>query len=251
MTAHLDIYDKLLTAGSQEQIFNFFNRQCLQLGYTSYLYSPLTDRRGVENLFREDSEIVKGNELARQEVFTTYPLSWVQRYQEARYIRSDPVLKLIAASNLPVFWDDARHYKHVVFDEARQHGLANGITVPVCGPTGERAVLSIATDIAPEKSPQHRMATAGAVLLTAIHLHEAIQRTAAGANEPPVPRLTPREKECLRWAAQGKTSWEIGNILSISEWTVVFHITKATRKLNATNRRQAIARALSLRLIHP
>lgn len=251
MTAHLDIYDKLLNASSQEQIFDFFNQQCLQLDYTCYFYSPLTNERGVEKLFKEDRKIVRDKELIKQDVFTTYPSSWVQRYQEARYIQSDPVLKRIAASNLPVFWDDAKHRKHIVFDEARQHGLANGITVPVWGPTGERAVLSIATDIAPEKSQKHRMATAGTVLLTALHLHEAVERTTAHASEPSIPRLTPREKECLQWAAHGKTSWEIGNILSISEWTVIFHMTKATKKLNAANRRQAVARALSLRLISP
>lgn len=29
--------------------------------------------------------------------------------------------------------------------------------------------------------------------------------------------LSPRERECLQWAAQGKTDWEIGQILSLSE----------------------------------
>lgn len=67
----------------------------------------------------------------------------------------------------------------------------------------------------------------------------------------PIPSLTSREKECLQWAAAGKTSWEIARILSVSERTVIFHIGNATKKLGATNRRQAVARAISLRLIAP
>ncbi|MBY3123131.1 helix-turn-helix domain-containing protein [Rhizobium laguerreae] len=35
--------------------------------------------------------------------------------------------------------------------------------------------------------------------------------------------LSPREKECLLWIAQGKTSWETAVIMGISENTVAFH----------------------------
>jgi len=253
MTAHLYTFEKLLSASSQEQIFNFLGQQCEQLGYNCFFYSPVIGGPGGEKLFKEDRKILQGEELIKQNAFTTYPASWIHRYQEAGHVRKDPVVRLIATSNLPVFWDDITrsHKKHVVFDEARQHGLANGITVPVYGQSGERALLSIATEIAPEKSPDHRIATAGMAVLIALHLHEAVQRINRKDNEPSIPRLTHREKECLQWAAKGKTSWEIGNILSLSERTVIFHMVNATKKLNATNRRQAVVRALSLRLIAP
>ncbi|MBF0346636.1 MAG: LuxR family transcriptional regulator [Magnetococcales bacterium] len=61
--------------------------------------------------------------------------------------------------------------------------------------------------------------------------------------------LTQREKECLRWAADGKTSWETGLILKISERTVIFHITNAQRKLMASNKIQAVARAILYNMI--
>jgi DNA-binding CsgD family transcriptional regulator len=63
--------------------------------------------------------------------------------------------------------------------------------------------------------------------------------------------LTEREKECLLWAAEGKTGWEIANIIRISERTVTFHLQNAVQKLGVVNRQQAISRALSLRLIEP
>src|SRR5581483_11431789 len=50
------------------------------------------------------------------------------------------------------------------------------------------------------------------------------------------PVLTPREGECITWAARGKTSEEIGEILHRSTETVEFHLSNAMLKLHARNR---------------
>jgi DNA-binding CsgD family transcriptional regulator len=63
--------------------------------------------------------------------------------------------------------------------------------------------------------------------------------------------LTPREREVLTWVAQGKSAWEIGGILSIAKRTVDEHVQTATRKLDATNRVQAVAIAMREGLIAP
>ena len=61
--------------------------------------------------------------------------------------------------------------------------------------------------------------------------------------------LSDREKACLSWTALGKSSWEIGRILSISENTVVFHIKNAMKKLGTNNRTVAAVKAVQLGLI--
>ena len=66
---------------------------------------------------------------------------------------------------------------------------------------------------------------------------------------PERPHLSPREITCLQWIARGKTAWEIGEILSISRRTVVFHLENAKRKLDAVSLPQAVATALQDRLI--
>jgi DNA-binding CsgD family transcriptional regulator len=58
--------------------------------------------------------------------------------------------------------------------------------------------------------------------------------------EPLAKRLTRQEKECLCWCKEGKTNWEIGEILLISEKTVEFHLGNAMRKLGAANRITAV-----------
>jgi DNA-binding CsgD family transcriptional regulator len=57
-------------------------------------------------------------------------------------------------------------------------------------------------------------------------------------------RLTMREVECLGWAAQGKSEWEISQILGISEHTAEKHLINARVKLGAVNRVHAVATAL-------
>lgn len=58
------------------------------------------------------------------------------------------------------------------------------------------------------------------------------------------PHITTREKECLRWCAEGKTSEEIGIILALSTHTVNHYLISATKKLNAVNRMHAITVAI-------
>ncbi len=61
--------------------------------------------------------------------------------------------------------------------------------------------------------------------------------------------LTPREREVLWWAADGKSASQIGDILHITKRTVDEHSQNAARKLGAANRTQAVAIALRERLI--
>jgi len=64
-----------------------------------------------------------------------------------------------------------------------------------------------------------------------------------------VPTLSSRELEALRWTMDGKTAWEVGTILGISERTAVLHLNNAMRKLECVNKHQAVLKALRLGLI--
>ena len=67
--------------------------------------------------------------------------------------------------------------------------------------------------------------------------------TAAGKNGQRRPdNLSAREQEIVRWIAEGKTNTEIAAILSISSFTVKNHAQRIFRKLDATNRTEAVAK---------
>jgi DNA-binding CsgD family transcriptional regulator len=60
----------------------------------------------------------------------------------------------------------------------------------------------------------------------------------------PRPAITDREREVLAWAAQGKSSWEIGQILLISEKAANKYAQTVFQKLGAVNKTHAVAIAL-------
>ncbi len=57
--------------------------------------------------------------------------------------------------------------------------------------------------------------------------------------------LSPRERDVVSLAAQGLTSREIAEMLSLSRATVESHFRSAVRRLSARNRAHAIALALT------
>ncbi len=61
--------------------------------------------------------------------------------------------------------------------------------------------------------------------------------------------LSVREKECLSWVAEGKTTEEVAMILGVSANTINAYIAKAIQKVAATNRAMAIATAIRAGMI--
>jgi LuxR family quorum sensing-dependent transcriptional regulator len=61
--------------------------------------------------------------------------------------------------------------------------------------------------------------------------------------------LSPRQLDCLRLAALGKTSIGIGHELGISPRTVDEYVADACRRLGVRNRTQAVAKAMALGLL--
>ena len=88
------------------------------------------------------------------------------------------------------------------------------------------------------------------VNIIAFYLHVyLVQRSESLALRSTQRVLTAKEKAVLKWAVGGKTCWEVGRILSISERTVKFHLHNIYAKLNVANRTQAVIAAARLRLL--
>lgn len=58
--------------------------------------------------------------------------------------------------------------------------------------------------------------------------------------------LSERESEVLHWVAMGKTNPEIASILEISSFTVKNHMQRVFKKLDVTNRAQAVSKLMPL-----
>jgi len=185
-------------------------------------------------------------------IATNFPLHWRERYVERRYFEVDPVVRRAPGFSRPFMWDDIvkdeqlQESERIVMEGRREAGLKRGISVPLFGPSGRVSVLSFASRF-DDADPVHH---AGHLNVLSWHFHLAFAELARPV-EPVSPQveLSQRERDCLKWSAEGKSSWSIGMILNISENTVNFHLKNVMRKFGTTSRTVAVVKALRLNLI--
>ncbi|MGF1680089.1 helix-turn-helix transcriptional regulator [Photobacterium minamisatsumaniensis] len=88
-----------------------------------------------------------------------------------------------------------------------------------------------------------------ALFLLAPHLYltlNNISKPPVEANSRLNATITAREKELLHWLKIGKSNWEMGQVMGISERTVKYHLHNIYTKFGVSNRTHAVARALEL-----
>lgn len=106
-----------------------------------------------------------------------------------------------------------------------------------------------------KKPPTERYAYLMELLLPYVHtaLHRVMCNERTGKTDDPANTtlLSKREIQVLYWIKNGKTNNEIGEILQITPPTVKNHVQNIMRKLNVTNRAQAVGKSATLRLVAP
>ena len=146
----------------------------------------------------------------------------------------------------PFLWSEVAERRDMgvlerqIMAECAEMGMRQGFTVPIYQAGGYTGLVSLAG-----REPMINEESRGAVTLASIYLHNKLT-TLRRAEAQSQYDLTEREMECLRWAAAGKSDWEIGAILLISSKTVNYHIENAKRKFGVATRVQAIVAALRL-----
>lgn len=232
----------MIQTNSHEHVAELIREVCDEFGLDNFLYGGL---------------ISTSPTTLKKVVLDGYPEGWYAHYEANNYISSDPVFHHCLRSIVPIVWDTIQSAQlqdnsaKWFFGERCDFGLRSGATVPVHGAYCEKGLVSFTTT---EDSPRSREQIIQAIpFFQSIlpYIHDAVSRIERNGFVPTESELSDREKECLLWAAEGKTSWETGNILGLSERTVVFHLHNAAKKLKCGNRIQTVARATSLRLINP
>lgn len=132
-------------------------------------------------------------------------------------------------------------------DQPIRSGL-RGISqaLPPCD--GESALFGITTDAeeAEWRDIKHNALLDLRILASYFHSH-VLRLSGHDASEEMI--VSAKELDCLKWTAAGKTAWEASVILGISERTVRFHLNAAREKLRCATTTQAVAKAVSHKLI--
>jgi LuxR family quorum-sensing system transcriptional regulator CciR len=174
------------------------------------------------------------------------PANWIFRPDPER----DIVFAAAARSLSPFLWSDIPRLTTLSPADARAVEAAPpGFAVPLHGGPIAAPGLAEARGFAGCCSflvrkgaslPAESFAAAHYIAALAFEAARRVDRV-----QPVRPRLTPRQRDCMVLAAQGKSDWEIGKLLGISESTVHKHIEDAKRRFGVSTRIQLVVRGLA------
>jgi LuxR family transcriptional regulator, quorum-sensing system regulator LasR len=186
---------------------------------------------------------------------TTYSPAWRQTYNDHAMAYFDPTVAHCMTRSAPLIWSSelfATAQQQTMYEEARSYGLRAGISLPIHGPRQEVGMLCFVNDSDPAGAFRHDVnhALPNLVLLRDLVL-DTSHRHLNGHAQSLIPKLTPREKECLKWTALGKSTWEISHILNCSEAVVNFHMKNIRAKFGVNSRRAAAVIATQMGIIDP
>lgn len=184
-------------------------------------------------------------------LFNNYSAEWQKCYNNNGFIEIDPTVIHGLKSSMPIIWSpqvfaDAPE----LWEEARAHGLHFGWAQAARDSGGAVGMLTLArgSDQLTESdivTNQYKMAW----LAQVVHVGMANMLRKKMVPESEV-MLTSREREVMLWTAEGKTAYEVGQILAVSERTINFHINNVVAKLGASNKIQAAVKAAILGLLY-
>ncbi|HEY8032757.1 MAG TPA: LuxR family transcriptional regulator [Methylocella sp.] len=179
-----------------------------------------------------------------------WPAEWLKRYSSRGYVFCDPAFARVKSNPSPFFWNELETcalgdpMARRVMDEGSEFGLKEGFTASLITLDGQAVVWSLG-------GPHLEIGPDTRAMLTLVASYATARAIALRQESQPCESivLSPREREALQWAAEGKNDWEIGEVMSISEHGADKHMRSVRAKLGAINRTQAVAEAIRRGLI--
>ncbi|TWC06475.1 MULTISPECIES: LuxR family transcriptional regulator [unclassified Pseudomonas] len=245
-----DLHTRLSSGSSLDEQMDSVVDLAAQLGFDAlvYDYSPVPlDHHG---------ELITPSVIRLRQT----PRDWQDLWCSEGFYQIDPVQQLAVSAIAPFVWSylpkgetvlqrliDRRHAPVVGYLLDAQ--LTCGVTVPLHLPRGGLATLTGLRPQASQSDLDDARQNLTNFSLIAHAFQEAAYPLLGKEAATGAIRLTRRELECLRWAAEGLTAAQIAERLSRSLATVSLHLTSSMHKLGAKNRVQAVARAVHYRLL--
>jgi DNA-binding CsgD family transcriptional regulator len=189
-------------------------------------------------------------------IISTYPEIWVAHYVRNHYERLDPIIVQALQTPEPFQWGlglstELTRAQQDFFDEACHFGIRFGFTVPIHDGHGPIAALTFACDQRNTPFETRVRSNARVLQLMALNFHAHARRKLRSEHCIDGICLSTREFECLEWASEGKSAWEISRILGLSHHTVASYLKSAKKKLGVRTVVQAATRLVGCKKRKP
>lgn len=236
---------KLLECYDFQHCLDTLHEVASDLGFTQVLYARQVVKPRLENERWAPLRLNVRN----------FPQGWENIWRE--FECHDPYYHACFDGTLPFEWaevqsnESLKDKERAAWKYLADFGLVRGMTIPIHLPNGKFAIVSAIVDKSSANWSTIYEINRNNMLQMAHVFHNTI--TDKGYVEQVdvavQKTLSPRECECLSWAALGKTSPEIAIILDRSVETVRLHIKNAMLKLDASTRIHAVAKAVHLGIL--
>lgn len=177
-----------------------------------------------------------------------YPSRWADYYDRNVIGISDPVHRASHVTSMGFAWSripkmiPLTRRDQLILTMGREAGIGDGFTIPANVPGEARGSCSFANE-AGRAVPRENLPLAQ---LAGMFAFEGARRLwlRRGAHSETQPVLTDRQRDCVLWAARGKSDWEISRILGVSEETVARHMKQARERYGVPKRTLLAIRTL-------
>ncbi|THF53748.1 DNA-binding CsgD family transcriptional regulator [Agrobacterium vitis] len=182
---------------------------------------------------------------------STLPIEFIQEYDRHQMVRHCPMITKFADSIRPHTWDlmasshdgDDLEWLPLTRDLMLRFGLIVGVFFVFNAQDHRKYYMRFEGDRPPISRGE--LNELNMIAMELFDRYNSLLR----AEMSTINALSARELEVLRWTAQGKTSVEIGSILTLSDHTINAYMNTAMKKLDCVNRTQLVAKAIRLKLI--
>jgi LuxR family quorum sensing-dependent transcriptional regulator len=236
-------YEALDTAITPQNIFDLFCEAIEPFGFTfasmGRLLPPLPGNRSEKNVPRA-FHLSKGAE------------DWIKYLVESGdLVTKSPLVLHGFRVSVPFRWREA--YTALSEDQiahvkrSQSYGLKYGICFPILQVRTSPALMSLG------RATDFDLALQDLVILEVL-VRKAFERMFELVEMPPQEKilaLTNREREVLTYVARGKTNWEIGTIMNISEYSVRDYLKDLSKRMGTSNRTHTVTKAIRVGLILP
>ena len=229
-----DSVAEIKTCQNETDIFNILAKTSRIFGMTSFGVSGIP---------------LPGEDMKPYFLLNGWELEWQERYIENGYVHVDPVIQRCGHSIDPFAWKEAVQGRKLsagaqkIMNEAQEFNMLHGYAIPVHSIQGQQAIVTFGTDHY-ELSEEDE----DALHMIAIYAHAQLRKLKGHVNKDKFPRdvtrITPREKECVLWASEGKTNDDIAQIMSISRRMVEEHLARAGNKLDTCGKTHLVAESI-------